>query len=157
MNYLFHKKCVYLAQDSNSFAERQQLILKTNTLNIKLVGEVIYGNGLGRTMGFPTANLHASEEVAEITSGVYAAVATVDNIPHPAVVNIGRSPSVVENGAVRIEVHLLDFEGNLYGSTLEVELLHFLRPEQKFASREALCEQIANDCAQTRKLLTVVG
>ena len=147
MNYLFHKKCVYLAQDSNSFAERQQLVLKTNTLNIKLVGEVIYGNGLGRTMGFPTANLHASEEVAEITSGVYAAVATVDNIPHPAVVNIGRSPSAVENGAVRIE-------GNLYGSTLEVELLHFLRPEQKFASREALCEQIAKDCAQTRNVLT---
>ena len=129
--------------------------MKTNTLNIKLVGEVTYGNGLGRTLGFPTANLRASEEVAGVVSGVYSAVATIDGTSHPAVVNIGRSPSVVENGVVRIEAHLLDFEGNLYGRTLELELLHFLRPEQKFASREALCEQIAKDCTQTRNLLVI--
>ena len=129
--------------------------MKTNTLNIKLVGEVTYGNGLGRTLGFPTANLRASEEVAGVVSGVYSAVATIDGTSHPAVVNIGRSPSVVENGVVRIEAHLLDFEGNLYGRTLELELLHFLRPEQKFASRETLCEQIAKDCTQTRNLLVI--
>ena len=129
--------------------------MKTNTLNIKVVGEVTYGNGLGRTLGFPTANLRASEEVAGVVSGVYSAVATIDGTSHPAVVNIGRSPSVVENGVVRIEAHLLDFEGNLYGRTLELELLHFLRPEQKFTSREALCEQIAKDCTQTRNLLVI--
>ncbi len=119
-----------------------------------MVGEVTYGNGLGRILGFPTANLRASEQVAEVASGVYAAVATVDDTTYPAVVNIGRSPSVVENGVVRIEAHLLDFEGDLYGRTLRVELLHFLRPEQKFASRETLCKQIAKDCKNARELLT---
>lgn len=127
--------------------------MKTNTLNIKLVGEVTYGNGLGRTLGFPTANLRSADTPCDIEGGVYVAIATVDGATHPAVVNIGCSPSVVENGVVRIEAHLLDFEGDLYGHTLELELLHFLRPEQKFASREALCGQIAHDCALTRQML----
>ena len=127
--------------------------MKTNTLNIKLVGEVTYGNGLGRTLGFPTANLRASEEVAGVVSGVYSAVATIDGTSHPAVVNIGRSPSVVENGEVRIEAHLLDFEGDLYGRTLAVELRQFIRPEHKFTSTEALCAQITLDCESARKAL----
>ena len=118
-----------------------------------MVGEVIYGNGLGRTLGFPTANLRASDSLSGVGSGVWAAIATIDGAEHPAVVNIGRSPSVVENGDVRIEAHLLDFEGNLYGRTLEIELRQFIRPEQRFASREALCAQITLDCEIARKAL----
>ena len=118
-----------------------------------MVGEVIYGNGLGRTLGFPTANLRATDAISEVESGVWAAIATVDGTKHPAVVNIGRSPSVVENGEVRIEAHLLDFEGDLYGRTLAVELRQFIRPEHKFTSTEALCAQITLDCESARKAL----
>ena len=127
--------------------------MKTNTLNIKLVGEVIYGNGLGRTIGFPTANLRSTASALQVACGVYAGVATVDGTDHPAVVNIGYSPSVVEGGELRVEAHLLDFEGNLYGHRLELTLLHFMRAEQKFPSHTALCAQIAHDCAEARKLL----
>lgn len=118
-----------------------------------MVGEVIYGNGLGRTLGFPTANLRATDSLTDVESGVWAAVVTIGGAEYPAVVNIGRSPSVVENGEVRIEAHLLDFEGDLYGRTLEVKLRQFIRPEQKFATREALCAQISLDCESARKVL----
>ncbi|MBQ3070210.1 MAG: riboflavin kinase [Tidjanibacter sp.] len=127
--------------------------MKTNTLNIKLVGEVIYGNGLGRTIGFPTANLRSTASALQVACGVYAGVATVDGTDHPAVVNIGYSPSVVEGGELRVEAHLLDFEGNIYGHRLELTLLHFMRAEQKFPSHTALCAQIAHDCTEARKLL----
>lgn len=148
--YIWRKIQIFYHSDKSA-------TLKTKHLNIKLVGEVTYGNGLGRTFGFPTANLLSSEQTEGVECGVYAAQATVDGERHLAVVNIGRSPSVVENGVVRVEAHLLDFDGDLYGHTIEVELLHFIRSERKFASQEALREQIRHDCATARDLLTEHG
>jgi riboflavin kinase/FMN adenylyltransferase len=71
-----------------------------------------------------------------------------------AVVNIGRSPSVVENGERRVEAHLVDFEGDIYNQEITLRLLFHLREERKFPSREALVEQIARDKQEAVALLT---
>ena len=129
-------------------------VLKSNRLNIKIIGRVIYGNGLGHRIGFPTANLSAEGcDLGAVANGVYAGFAVVGGVRHRAIVNIGFSPSVIEGGARRIEAHILDFDADLYGQTIEVELAQFIRPEQKFPSREALTAQIGRDVATARTLL----
>lgn len=129
-------------------------VLKSNRLNIKIIGRVIYGNGLGHRIGFPTANLSAEGcDLGAVANGVYAGFAVVGGVRHRAIVNIGFSPSVIEGGARRIEAHILDFDADLYGQTIEVELAQFIRPEQKFPSREALTAQIGHDVATARTLL----
>lgn len=127
-----------------------------------LIGKVVQGQQLGRTIGFPTANLQVPSEKFLPQQGVYAVwvqrqgqnpsqETTVP--PLPGVMNIGNRPTV--NGSVQtIEVHLLDWSGNLYNEELVVHLVSFLRPEQKFASLDALKAQIQADCAVARlKLL----
>lgn len=120
-------------------------MLKTNPLNINLVGRVIYGNGLGSRFGFPTANIACAEIPAEVEDGVYVGRCEIGGKDFRAVVNIGRSPSVVENGVRRVEAHILGFSGDLYGSELALQLVCFLRPEQKFASFDLLRAQILRD------------
>jgi riboflavin kinase/FMN adenylyltransferase len=120
--------------------------LKSNPLNIKIIGRVIYGNGLGHRIGFPTANLSAEDcDLGSVANGVYASRATVGGVCYPSIVNIGFSPSVVEGGCRRVEVHIIGFDADIYGQTIAVELVEFLRPECKFPSREALVEQIGAD------------
>lgn len=114
-----------------------------------LVGRVIQGQQLGRTLGFPTANLHLPTEKFLPQTGVYSAwVQGATQTPHhlvPAVMNLGSRPTV--NGAtLTAEVHLLNWTGDLYGKTLEVHLNSFIRPEQKFNSLDDLKDQIRRDC-----------
>ncbi len=122
-----------------------------------LVGEVVQGQQMGRTLGFPTANLHLPPEKFLPRQGVYSVwVSGVDSSPDtaplPGVMNIGNRPTV--NGmAQTIEVHLLGWTGDLYGKVLTVSLDTFLRPEQKFESLDALKAQIQADCVQARSLL----
>lgn len=124
-----------------------------------LVGQVIKGQQLGRTIGTPTANLEISPQKFLPCDGVYAVTVyrceTSDQLPYareialPGVMNLGLRPTV--NGLGRtIEVHLLDWSGDLYGQLLQVNLQAFLRPEQKFASLDALQQQIQQDCEQAR-------
>lgn len=127
--------------------------MKTNSQNIKIVGRVTYGNGLGQHLGFPTANISPEEPLADVADGVWAGSVVIDGRHYVAVVNIGYSPSVVEQGAHRIEAHIVGFEGNLYGATLTLTLHYHLRPERKFPSREALVEQIARDRDEAVKML----
>ncbi len=130
-----------------------------------LTGTVVEGQQLGRTIGFPTANIYLPPNKFLPRHGVYAVRAflnceTTDSSPllnrllplAIGVMNIGYRPTV--NGTQQsVEVHLLDWSGDLYGKTLTVELEEFLRPEQKFASLEALKAQIATDCATARSQL----
>lgn len=117
-----------------------------------LSGEVTAGRHIGRTIGFPTANILIPNDVVMLKRGVYACNAHVDGHSYPAVTNIGSRPTV--NGhQVRAESWLLDFRGDLYGKTVTLDFVHFLRPEQKFDSLEALKEQIRLDGAQAYKLL----
>jgi len=140
-----------------------------------LTGPVVKGQQLGRTIGFPTANIQLPLEKFLPRQGVYAVRVLIGNksrkgagaageqereivSPSPlackGVMNIGCRPTV--NGTnPSVEVHLLDWSGDLYGQTLTVQLEKFLRPEQKFASLEALKEQIQADCAIARAVLTL--
>ncbi len=124
-----------------------------------LVGEVVKGQQLGRTIGFPTANLRVPSEKFLPRQGVYGVrvfgEALNDHESILGVMNIGNRPTV--NGTHRtIEVHLLDWLGDLYGHTLTVELEQFIRPEQKFASLDELKAQIKADCETTRAMLAPV-
>ena len=115
-----------------------------------LAGTVTRGDGLGRRLGFPTANLEAPG-LALPPRGVYAVHAAFEGRTHRAVLNLGYRPTL-ENEApqLRVEAHLLDFQGDLYGRELEIIFLQKLRDERKFASLEALRAQIASDIQSAR-------
>lgn len=114
-----------------------------------LTGQVIAGQQLGRTMGFPTANLVIPENILVPRLGVYACKARVDSTEYLAVTNIGTRPTVGGEG-VLAEVHLLDFDGDLYGKRATVALYQFLRREQKFQSLAELQAEIQKNTLQTR-------
>jgi len=118
-----------------------------------LAGTVVVGRQLGRQLGFPTANLDVPE-LELPPSGVYAARVRIGDVDHQAVLNLGVRPTVDAHATLpRLEVHLLDFSGDLYGQELEVEFVRILRPERKFSSLDALREQIARDAQTARDAL----
>jgi riboflavin kinase / FMN adenylyltransferase len=110
-----------------------------------LWGTVVTGQQLGRTIGFPTANLQLPAEKFLPRFGVYGVEVLMEQATIKGVMNIGCRPTV-EGKAPTIEVHLLNWSGELYGQTLKVNLMEFLRPEKKFDSLEALKQQITQDC-----------
>jgi riboflavin kinase/FMN adenylyltransferase len=115
------------------------------------IGEVVYGKQLGRTIGFPTANLAIPEAKCLPRDGVYAVQVQINNAPPyiDGVMNIGMRPTV--NGSQRsLEVHLLAWQGELYGQSLNVELMQFIRPEKKFDSLDSLKSQIHQDCQSAK-------
>ncbi|HND29121.1 MAG TPA: bifunctional riboflavin kinase/FAD synthetase [Myxococcota bacterium] len=116
-----------------------------------LRGLVVQGDQRGRTLGFPTANLQTEVELLP-AFGVYATRVEVDGLLHPAVTNIGLRPTF-SGKHVSVESHLLDFQGDLYGKALRVELVARIREEQKFASLDALVAQIRSDVATARERL----
>ena len=115
-----------------------------------LTGTVQAGKQLGRTLGFPTANLQFPAELAVPRFGVYVCIALVDDQPRLSLCNIGTRPTVDGEG-VNAEVHILDYDGDLYGKELAIGFCAFLRPEKKFDSIEELQAQIAADIAKTRQ------
>jgi len=117
-----------------------------------LAGRVTRGDELGRELGFPTANLDLSGLVLP-PNGVYAVHASVERRLHRAVVNIGTRPTLKNpNPRVQVEVHLLDFTGDLYEQEIEVAFVEKLREEERFPSRDALREQIGRDIEAARAL-----
>ena len=123
-----------------------------------LTGEVVTGQKLGRTIGFPTANLQLPKDKFLPRHGVYAVEVMIHNqtpdtdpIQQLGVMNIGNRPTV--NGIdTRVEVHCLNWSGDLYGKILEIQLVKFLRPEQRFPSLEALKNQIQLDCTAAQAI-----
>ena len=118
-----------------------------------LVGEVVQGRQLGRTIGFPTANLALPGEKFLPQKGVYRVSVKGLTVEGFGVMNIGDRPTVTNQEPPKptVEVYLLDWSGDLYGQTLTVELESFLRPEQKFASLDDLKAQIQLDCQVARR------
>ncbi|MEQ8405902.1 MAG: bifunctional riboflavin kinase/FAD synthetase [Oceanicaulis sp.] len=115
-------------------------------------GAVAEGDKRGRTIGFPTANMALGGYVRP-AFGVYAVRARLgDGRTVPGVANLGRRPTV-EGTEARLETHLFDFTEDIYGRTLEVELLSFIRGETKFDGLDQLKAQIATDCDTARKIL----
>jgi riboflavin kinase/FMN adenylyltransferase len=116
-----------------------------------VTGEVVHGQKLGRELGFPTANL-ILDPACRLRYGIYAVRMMVDGVMQNGVASWGRRPTV-DNGPPWLEIHLLDFKGDLYGKEVEVRFVSWLRPEEKFDGLEALVAQIEKDVAQARAIL----
>ncbi len=119
-----------------------------------LVGTVVTGKQLGRTIGFPTANIDLPIEKFLPCNGVYAVKVYIaeDKSPIAGVMNIGNRPTVSGTNQ-SVEVYLINWSGDLYGKVITVELEQFLRPEQKFESLDALKNQIKIDCDRAKVTL----
>jgi riboflavin kinase/FMN adenylyltransferase len=118
-----------------------------------IAGLVLRGDQLGRKLGTPTANLDITGLVTP-PNGVYAVQAKLDQRVYPAVANLGTRPTIKEGQPeLRFEVHLLDFEGDLYGKELEVSFIDFIRPERRFSGLDELKAAIAADIRAAEKIL----
>ena len=113
-----------------------------------LEGSVVEGDGRGRTLGFPTANLVPSDDLVCPGHGVYAAFAN----GQPAAVNVGVRPTFETGRGLLVEAYLIDFEGDLYGQTLRVAFIGRLRGERRFPSVEDLIAQMHRDVGEAREL-----
>jgi riboflavin kinase/FMN adenylyltransferase len=120
-----------------------------------LRGVVVRGDARGRTIGFPTANVAAPGAVLP-RLGVYACRLGCDGTWHDAVTNVGVRPTVAGE-ALRVEAHVLDFEGDLYGRAVELEILRHLRDEHRFPDVDALRAQIAADVIAAREALAALA
>jgi riboflavin kinase/FMN adenylyltransferase len=119
-----------------------------------LAGPVVPGDGRGRTIGIPTANIDFPLEKVIPLNGVYACWALVDGGKYRAVVNIGVRPTFTGGDVLpRVEAHLLDYSSDLYGKTVALEFVDRLRGEQKFPSAEALVAQIKADIERAKTLI----
>ncbi len=118
-------------------------------------GEVIEGEKRGRTIGFPTANIPVNTNLAWPADGVYAGWFTRESgSRHPCAINIGRRPTFhLHAEHSLLEAHLLDFDGDLYGESVRVEFVEFLRSEHRFAGVDELVEQLKKDVERTRQVL----
>ncbi|MCE7928514.1 MAG: riboflavin biosynthesis protein RibF [Dehalococcoidia bacterium] len=119
----------------------------------RLGGPVVKGFERGQSIGFPTANISVAADRALPALGVYATQAAVREHHLQGATNIGRRPTF-DAGHVSIETYLLDFEGDIYGERLELEVVHYVRPEQSFGSVAELSTQIARDIAAVREALS---
>ena len=119
--------------------------------NYSVSGQVISGQRLGRILGVPTANI-ALEPTNRLAHGVYAVVARVDGRAFPAVASFGTRPTV-DDGPPLLEVHLLDFDGDLYGQEMEIEFIERIRDERKFNSLPLLVAEMTRDKERARAIL----
>jgi len=120
-----------------------------------LDGVVVHGDGRGRELGYPTANLETRNELLP-AYGIYATIAVIDQVFYPAVTSVGIRPTIGDN-RVMIETYLLDASMDLYGKPMRVAFVRWLREEQKFESLEMLTTQIGADCEAARQVLTDLG
>lgn len=138
------------ALDNGTVVEANNLLQS----NYGLGGKIVLGDQKGRTIGFPTANIQMDSDKKLIpANGVYAVIATVDSETYKAVMNIGYRPTVTDEKELRLEVHLFDFDRDIYGEDLSVEFIERIRPEVKFDSFEDLKKQIVLDCERAREIL----
>lgn len=121
--------------------------------NYFLNGRVTNGKQIGRTLGFPTANIEVNDALKLIpTDGVYAVRVCVEDYIYKGILNIGYRPTIDDDTHRTIEVHLLHFNGNLYDKHLRIEFIHHIRGEQKFQNREALIHQLQMDAEACERI-----
>lgn len=118
-------------------------------------GEVVKGKQLGRTLGIPTANQIPDREKLLPPNGVYASKVKLDGVCYFGMTNIGIRPTVENTEQKNVETFLFDYEGNLYGKNITVQLLQHERPEQCFDSVERLKEQLYSDIVTTKRILNL--
>lgn len=121
-----------------------------------LTGKVLPGRQIGRTIGIPTANLVIPQRVIVPAYGVYATKVVTERGTFSAVTNVGVRPTVEDDRGVTVEPWLLDFEGDLYGTEIQVQFHHRLRGERKFNSLEELQQEIFRNGEQTRRYFETI-
>ena len=122
--------------------------------NYSITGTVVHGNKLGRTIGYPTANVEPCDKDQVVpANGVYAIKATVENTTYDGMLSIGYNPTVTDKKVLRIEANLFDFDADIYGSNMELLFIKKLRDEQKFESLDALKRQIDSDKTESIRVL----
>jgi hypothetical protein len=136
-----------LVREADEFAEATELL----GYPYFVTAQVVHGDKRGRTLGYPTANLRLGPDCG-LKHGVYAVRVHVGGSQHPGVANLGFNPTFSEQ-AHHLEAHLFDFDADLYGQRIEVSFIKRLRGETKFATAQALSEQIARDAAAARRAL----
>jgi riboflavin kinase/FMN adenylyltransferase len=128
--------------------------------SFSLRGVVVHGDERGEALGFPTANLALAPSQALPAEGVYAGAARIDGEWWPAAISLGTRPQFYDNGELLVEVHVVGYQGDLYGQTLDVVFLERLRTQETFADVDELKAQIGRDVIKTRQIfdeLTPVG
>jgi riboflavin kinase/FMN adenylyltransferase len=118
-----------------------------------VTGVVVHGDHRGRELGYPTANIPLEGPTSALPFGIYAGRV----LGHPAAVSVGVRPTFGDGLAPILEAYLLDFDGDLYGQELTVELLEYLRPELRFDSLDSLVDQIAADVDQVRSRVAALS
>lgn len=120
-------------------------------LSIKIKGKVIHGKGLGKIVGMPTANLDFDITNTKIDIGVYASVVYLEK-EYVGVTNIGTRPSVDNDKKISIETHILDFDRDIYGEIIEIELIEKIRDIKKFKNLEEVKMQVDKDKLVAKKI-----
>lgn len=152
--YIYHEKIVssslirsYLSE--GKIEEAKELLGYWPILR----GKVVHGEQLGTTLGFPTANIEIVDEILTPLNGVYASQIYYGTKRFWGMTNIGLKPTVGKNLSKTIEVNIFDFNDNIYGATVTLELMKFIRPEQKFNSLSELKNQLVRDEKEIRNYL----
>lgn len=130
-----------------------QLATKLLGRPYNLYGEVVHGKQLGRTLGFPTANIRLPEPSKLLPpDGVYAVRVILNGASFSGMMNIGMRPTVDDYPGRSVEVNIFDFDRDIYGQTLAVEIIAWVRSEVKFSSIEHLKAQLEKDAAACREI-----
>lgn len=116
-----------------------------------IIGEVLHGRRIGRTLGFPTTNLIPKRMKLLPPNGVYVSITKIDGVYYKGLTNIGKNPTVGETEEKMVETYLLDYDADLYGKVIEVSLYNMERPELKFDSIEELKKQMHQDILYGRE------
>lgn len=131
-------------------------ILEVNRLlgySYSIIGQVVHGNEIGRTINFPTANIIPDNDKLLPPNGVYFTKVKIGDITYKGITNIGKKPTVTRSELIGVETNVLDYSGDLYDQILNIEFLHYHRKEMKFDSIEDLKNQITYDEQCCRKFI----
>ncbi len=122
--------------------------------NYRLSGKIVEGYQVGRTIGYPTANMRVWERYKVVPElGVYAVMVHLRDLIYPGMLYIGRRPTLHSDNEISVEVNLFDFDGNLYNQSMSVEFIDFIRTDRKFDTKEELVAQIHQDKESVKQRL----
>ncbi|MGC2485382.1 MAG: bifunctional riboflavin kinase/FAD synthetase [Acidimicrobiales bacterium] len=149
----FSSSAVRTALEHGDLDDVERILGRPFTLR----GVVEHGDNRGEELGFPTANLAVASDQALPAEGVYAGATAIDDVWWAAAISVGTRPQFYEDGALLVEVHVVDYDGALYGRELDVVFLALLRSQTTFDSVEELVAQIGRDVDKTRQLFAATA
>lgn len=162
MNVLLATELRY-GSDQHASSSRVRRLLKEGNIkeanlllsyNYTLSGKIVEGYQVGRTIGYPTANMRVWERYKVVPAlGVYAVLVHLRDVVYPGMLYIGTRPTLHEDSEISVEVNLFDFDADLYNQSMTVEFIDFIRADEKFDTMESLVERIHQDKEEVKKRL----